>query len=89
MTPEGALAVYRSRDGGGKWQRLARGLPATGAYLNVLRAGFAPDACDPGGVYVGTSTGKVFYSRDEGDAWELLADFLPPVYSISTARLAG
>ena len=87
-TPEGALAVYRSRDGGDKWQRLARGLPAKGAYLNVLREGLATDACDPGGVYVGTSTGQVFYSRSEGDAWELLADFLPPVYSISTAVIS-
>lgn len=84
-TPNGALAVYRSRNGGRKWQRLARGLPAKGAYLNVLRESMAADACDPCGVYLGTSTGQLFYSRDEGDAWELLADFLPPVHSISTA----
>ena len=83
--PEGALAVYRSRDGGRKWERLARGLPDKGAYLNVLREGMATDSCDPCGVYLGTSTGQVFHSRDEGGKWELLADFLPPVYSVSTA----
>ncbi len=83
--PEGAMAVYRSRTGGRDWERLASGLPANGAFLNVLREGLATDSCDPGGVYVGTSTGQVFYSRDEGDNWNLLADYLPPVYSIATA----
>ena len=87
--PDGAPAVYRSRDGGGKWERLARGLPEKSAYLNVLREGLAADACDPCGVYLGTSTGQVFYSRDEGDRWELLADFLPPVYSIAAAVAEG
>lgn len=87
--PDGALAVYRSRNGGREWERLARGLPDKGAYLAVLREAMATDACDPGGVYFGTSTGQIFYSRDEGDKWELLADFLPSVYSVSTAIVEG
>ena len=36
-------------------------------------------------VYVGTNTGQVFYSRDAGDTWDPLADFLPPVLSVETA----
>ena len=44
----------------------------------------ATDARSPAGVYFGTNTGKVFYSIDEGDAWDVLADNLPPVTSIST-----
>lgn len=81
--PDGALAVYRSRDGGDHWERLTRGLPREGAYLNVLREGLATDACTPGGVYLGTSTGQVFYSRNEGAGWSLLADYLPPVHSVA------
>ena len=42
----------------------------------------ALDTLDNPGVYVGTSTGQVFYSRDAGDSWETLADFLPPVLSV-------
>ena len=47
----------------------------------------ATDALDPCGVYVGTSTGQLFCSRDEGDNWELMADQLPPISSVETGQL--
>lgn len=37
------------------------------------------DRCDPAGVYLGTATGQIYYSRNSGDHWELLADGLPPI----------
>ena len=43
------------------------------------------DGGNPLGVYAGTNTGQVFYSRDEGDTWHTLADRLPPVLSVSAA----
>jgi hypothetical protein len=27
----------------------------------------------------------LFYSRDSGDSWDLLADFLPPIQSVEAA----
>jgi hypothetical protein len=27
----------------------------------------------------------LFYSRDSGDSWEMLADFLPPILSVEAA----
>ena len=42
----------------------------------------ALDTLDNPGVYVGISTGKVFYSRDAGDSWEPLTDFLPPALAV-------
>ena len=30
-------------------------------------------------------SGQIFYSRDSGDHWALLTDYLPPIYSIETA----
>jgi photosystem II stability/assembly factor-like uncharacterized protein len=85
--PNGEFAVYRSRSLGQRWQKLSRGLPRQEAYLNVFREGLATDDCEPGGVYVGTSTGEVFYSRDEGDHWHTLAQHLPPVYCVAAAVL--
>jgi hypothetical protein len=39
----------------------------------------------PAGVYFGTSTGTVFYTRDAGDSWHILAEHLPPIYSVSAS----
>jgi len=79
------LAVYRSKDRGENWQKLSRGLPGKHAYLNILRHAMATDSCASAGIYFGTSTGQLFFSRDAGDNWELLANLLPPIYSVSCA----
>jgi photosystem II stability/assembly factor-like uncharacterized protein len=85
--PDGSAAVWRSRDAGATWERQADGLPQQHAYLGVLREAMAVDRLDPAGVYVGTSTGQLFGSPDEGRTWRLLADFLPPISSVETVLL--
>jgi hypothetical protein len=45
----------------------------------------AVDDLEDAGVYVGTSTGQIFHTRNTGDTWDLLADFLPPIYSLEVA----
>ena len=47
----------------------------------------AVDSLDPAGVYFGTSTGQVFASADEGESWQLVADFLPPIWSVEVAAV--
>ena len=85
--PEGHAAVWRSRDEGSTWEATTRGLPQDAAFVGVLREAMAVDDRDPAGVYVGTSTGQLFGSADEGSSWRLLADFLPPISSVETVRL--
>ncbi len=80
--PDGKLSAFRSRDGGRSWQRAAKGLPERNAHLLVLREAMSVDSADPAGVYFGTSTGQLFYTRNEGNDWNLMADFLPPVFSV-------
>jgi hypothetical protein len=86
--PEGKAAVWRTRDGGSSWQRLAHGLPQEGAFLGVLREGMAIDANDSPGLYFGTSTGQVFASRDEGDSWSEVAAYLPGIASVEVVEVS-
>jgi hypothetical protein len=82
---KGVVVAYRSANGGKTWQKQTRGLPAKNAYLTVLRDAMSGDACDSPGVYFGTETGELFFSRNEGNDWSLLADLLPPVMSVEAA----
>ena len=86
MSVDGQLAVWRTRDGGESWQRLTEGLPSH-AHLDVLRDALATDTLEEPGLYMGSNTGQLFYSRDAGDSWELMAGYLPPILSVETAVL--
>lgn len=86
FSANGEFAVYRSKNMGKIWERLSDGLPKE-AYLTVVREGMCVDAHDPVGVYVGTKSGKIFYSRDEGDTWQTLADNLPAVLSVTSGEI--
>ena len=83
--PEAKLRVFRSRTGGKSWEALSKGLPQENAFMGIYREGMAIDSLNPAGLYFGTNTGKIFNSDDEGNTWRVLADNLPPVYSVSTA----
>lgn len=82
VTP-GTFAVY-THDGR-SWKALRRGLPSENAYLGVQREGLASDPLRPCGVYVGTTTGQLFASADEGRSWNAIASHLPPIMSVSAA----
>ena len=87
LMPDASAAVWRTSDGGDTWVRFGDGLPQEGAYLGVLREAMAVDRLDPVGVYFGTSTGQLYGSADEGRTWSLLADHLPPIWSVEAAIL--
>lgn len=82
-TAGGRLRVYRSSDGGTSWTPLTAGLPQEHAYVTVLREGLCADDRDPVGLYLGTSGGHVFASRDGGDRWSQIFGFLPRVLSLN------
>ena len=50
-----------------------------------MRHAACADACDDAGIYVGTTGGAIFHSRDAGDSWALLEANLPPILSLEAA----
>jgi len=64
----------------------SKGLPKALAFYTVKRQAMATDSHEPVGVYLGTTGGEIWASRDEGTAWTCLARHLPEVYSIEVAE---
>jgi len=84
-TPDGHLRVYRTRNAGGSWDALDRGLPQKGAYETVLRDAMSSDSLDPAGIYFGTRSGTVYGSRDEGKSWKKIVERLPQILCVKAA----
>lgn len=80
--PGGRPAVFRTRDGGRNWSRGATGFPDADGWLTVFRQAMTCDTQDPVGLYLGTTSGEVWVSRDEGESWGQAAAHLPPVLAI-------
>jgi hypothetical protein len=76
------LRVYCSHDAGENWTACERGLPQDNVYVTILREGLEADGLDPLGLYLGTTSGHLFASRDGGATWTLLAGYLPGILSV-------
>ena len=85
VTCNGRLGIYRTRDGGASWEERPQGLP-TPAWSAVMRESMASDGLDPVGIYLGTQSGSVFVSPDEGESWVEAARQLPPILSVEVAE---
>ena len=85
---DGKPAAFVTRNGGKTWRRLAAGLPEAQAWWTVKRQAMAADAGAPVGLYVGTTQGELWASRDEGARWACLARHLPEIYAVEAAALA-
>jgi hypothetical protein len=87
VTPDGRVRVYETRDGGDSWAPRGDGLPASDAYLTVLRQAFGSAGAGEGlELYFGATSGELFGSGDAGATWSTAAAHLPPVYSVRVGR---
>lgn len=76
----GRLAVNRTRDGGRTFETLTKGLPQQHAYDVVYR--HALDLDENGDrLVMGSTTGGLWISEDQGDSWSEITHTLPPVYA--------
>ena len=82
VVPGGALKVWRTRDRGRTWRALTKGLPQKDHFVGVLRDAMTSDPLSPAGVYMGTTGGELFYSKNDGDTWEKLPASFPRITTI-------
>lgn len=76
---DGKLVVTRTRDGGESFDVLSEGLPDVHAYDLVFR--HALDIDNAGDrLVLGSTTGALWISENQGDSWHSVTRHLPPIY---------
>jgi len=74
---EGALRVYRSDDDGDSWELSGAGWSEAPQFTGVLRGAYDGDG--KGSFCFGTTGGKVWLTKDNGDSWSELDLALPRI----------
>ncbi len=82
VVPDGALKVWRTRDRGRTWRAMTKGLPQKDHFVGVLRDAMASDPLTPSGIYLGTTGGEIFFSKNDGDSWEKLPASFPRITTL-------
>jgi photosystem II stability/assembly factor-like uncharacterized protein len=78
------LVVTRTRDGGQSFESLSQGLPQTDCFDLVYRHALEVDESGQC-LAMGSTTGHLWLSDDQGDSWQALAGNLPPIYALRFA----
>ncbi|HSF18982.1 MAG TPA: exo-alpha-sialidase [Vicinamibacteria bacterium] len=76
-----AVVVARTRDGGRSFEVLRQGLPQEHAYDVVFRHGLDVDGTGDL-LAMGSTTGSLWVSEDQGESWQTLSTHLPPIYVV-------
>lgn len=78
---DGKFVVTRTRDGGRSFAVLTKGLPQKDAYHLVYR--HAMDVDHSGDTLaLGSTTGGLWISEDQGDNWQMVSQDLPPIFVV-------
>ena len=79
-----AVRFIRRRDGGRSFESLRNGLPQQHAYDLIYRHGLAIDSSGDR-LAIGSTTGGLWISEDQGESWTALDARLPPVHAVTFA----
>jgi photosystem II stability/assembly factor-like uncharacterized protein len=77
----GQVVVSRTKDGGGSFEVLRKGLPQEHAYDLVWRHALDIDGSGERLAF-GSTTGSLWVTEDGGDHWATVSQHLPPVHAV-------
>lgn len=78
------LVVTRTCDGGRSFEQLRTGLPQQNCFDLIYRHGLDIDASGQL-LAMGSTTGNLWLSDDQGESWQNLSTNLPPIYALRFA----
>ena len=78
----GQPAVYCTQNSGESWYRQDIGFPIWNAWFTVLSRCMVADNLKNTGLYLGTTSGSVWLSSNEGNSWRQILAHLPKIYSL-------
>ena len=78
---DGKVVVNETRDGGVRFESLGYGLPPHDAYHLIYRHGLAVSN-DGGTLAMGSTTGGLWVSEDDGALWHCVSRDLPPIAQV-------
>ena len=81
---DGRLVVTETRDGGATFASLSRGLPQGEAHDLIYRHALVIDRTGTR-LAMGSTTGGLWVSPDQGASWQLLSAHLPPISCLAFA----
>jgi hypothetical protein len=81
------VQIYRWNDTTRKFAPTIRGAPWPGD-IGTHREGMTSDTLDPAGVYLGTTTGQLFFSNDGARSWGLVPYLFPGIHSVTASSPA-
>ena len=87
VSPGGKPAAYVTRNAGISWTRQDKGFPRSNAWWTVKRQAMTADRHEPLGLYLGTTSGEIWASRNGGQTWVCIARHLPEIYSVEVSAL--
>jgi hypothetical protein len=86
-SPGGKPAAYVTNNSGKNWKRLDNGFPQSQAWFTVFRQAMTADGRDPVGLYLGTTTGEIWASVNEGEKWNCIVRHLPQIYAVEAVEI--
>lgn len=78
---DGRFVVTRTQNGGQSFDVLSQGLPGELSYDLVFRHSLDVDASGQR-LLMGSTTGNLWLSNDQGAHWQCLSHHLPPIYAV-------